>query len=280
MQQTLIVFMLGMVFATGVLGQNPGSVDSVRLTVFDCGNLRITDVASFGLTNEDTPVRELFVPCYLIEHPAGLMIWDAGLPIGLAGQGPVALQPGATMIYETSLITQLEQLGVAPADIKYLALSHMHFDHAGAANAFTASTMLIQRPEFTAAFEHASDYPVFDESLYNALADAPKTLLDGDYDVFGDGTVLILSLPGHTPGHQALAVKLEDTGTVVLSGDQYHFQASRTLRSVPEFNDSREATLASMDKLEAYLAETNATLWIEHDQALAKRLTLAPAYYR
>ncbi len=83
MQQTLIVFMFGVVFATGVLGQNRGSVDSERLTVFDCGNLRITDVASIGLTNEDTPVRELFVPCYLTEYPAGLMIWDAGLPIGL-----------------------------------------------------------------------------------------------------------------------------------------------------------------------------------------------------
>jgi glyoxylase-like metal-dependent hydrolase (beta-lactamase superfamily II) len=120
---------------------------------------------------------------------------------------------------------------------------------------------------------------VFDESLHNALADAPKTLLDGDHDVFGDGTVLILSLPVHTPGHQALAFSLEDTGTVVLSGDQYHFRASRSLRSVPAFNDSREATLASMAKLEAYLTATDATLWIEHDQALAKRLTLAPAYY-
>jgi glyoxylase-like metal-dependent hydrolase (beta-lactamase superfamily II) len=145
MQQTLIVFILGLVFATGALGEARGPVDSVRLTVFDCGNLRIADVASFGLTNADTPVRELFVPCYLIEHPAGLMIWDAGLPIGLAGQGPVELPSGATMIYATSLVTQLEQLGVAPADIKYLALSQMHFDHAGAANAFAASTLLIQR---------------------------------------------------------------------------------------------------------------------------------------
>jgi glyoxylase-like metal-dependent hydrolase (beta-lactamase superfamily II) len=280
MQQTLIVFILGLVFATGALGQNRGSVESVRLSVFDCGRIGLDDVASFGLTNADTTVRELFVPCYLIEHPEGLMIWDAGLPIGLAGQGQVELQPGATAIYETSLIAQLELLSVAPADIKYLALSHMHFDHAGAANAFTDSTLLIQRPEFVAAFEHASDYPVFDASLYADLADTAKTVLDGDHDVFGDGTVMILSLPGHTPGHQALAVNLQDTGRVVLSGDQYHFRASRTLRSVPVFNDSRDATLASMDKLEAYLVENEATLWIEHDQALANSQKLAPAYYQ
>jgi N-acyl homoserine lactone hydrolase len=280
MQQTVIGLILGLVFAAGALCQARDPVKSVRLTVFDCGSLHLDDVAGFGLTNADTPVRELFVPCYLIEHPEGRMIWDTGLPLAFAGRGSVELQPGSTVIYEASLITQLEQLGLAPTDINYLALSHMHFDHAGAANAFVSSTLLIQRPEFIAAFEHASEYPVFDASLYNSLADAKKTLLDGDHDVFGDGSVVILSLPGHTPGHQALAINLADTGPVVLSGDQYHFRASRTLRSVPGFNDSHDATLASMVKLEAYLDANKATLWIEHDQALAKSLQLAPAYYQ
>lgn len=280
MQQTLMVFILGLFFATGAFCQTRGPLESVRLTVFDCGKIGLDDVASFGLTNADTTVRELFVPCYLIEHPAGLMIWDAGLPLALVGQGRVTLQSGATAIYETSLISQLQQLGLTPTAIKYLALSHMHFDHAGAANAFAGSTLLIQRPELMAAFERASDYPVFDASLYADLDDATKIVLDGDHDVFGDGTVIVLSLPGHTPGHQALAVNLKDTGRVVLSGDQYHFRASRTLRSVPTFNDSRDATLTSMDKLEAYLVEHNATLWIEHDQALANSLKLAPAYYQ
>jgi len=266
MRQATIILFLGIMYAAGAIGAPKAPVESLRLTVFDCGSLRIDDVASFGLTNADTPVRELFVPCYLIEHPQGRMIWDTGLPMALAGQGRVEMQPGATMIYETSLVDQLARLDLVPADIKYLALSHMHFDHAGAANAFDASTLLIQRPEFVAAFEHASDYPVFDAALYNALADTPKTLLDGDHDVFGDGSVVILSLPGHTPGHQALAVNLADTGRIVLSGDQYHFRASRTLRSVPAFNDNLEATLASMDKLEAYLEANKATLWIEHDQ--------------
>jgi len=264
---------------SSVLAQSRPPAEGLRLTVFDCGSLRLEDVASFGLTNADTPVRDLFVPCYLIEHPQGNMIWDTGLPLTFAGQGRVDLQPGATVRYEQSLLDQLAALGLGPADINYLGLSHMHFDHAGAANAFATSTLLIQRTEYEAAFDHASDYPVFDPRLYEGLRGSAATKLEGDYDVFGDGSVMILSLPGHTPGHQALALKLADTGHLVLSGDQYHFRASRTLHSVPEFNHNREATLASMAKLEAYLVANQATLWIEHDQALAVSLQLAPAFY-
>jgi hypothetical protein len=173
-----LLVMLPMGLGAGVGGvakaaDNRALQPPLSLTVFDCGLLQLDDVSSFGLTNAETPVRELFVPCYLIQHPQGKLMWDTGLPLAIAGQGPVELQPGATMVYQRSLLSQLADLDLQPADIDFIALSHMHFDHAGAANAFTAATLLIQGSEYAAAFQHAEDYPVFDASLYQALA---KTL--------------------------------------------------------------------------------------------------------
>jgi N-acyl homoserine lactone hydrolase len=255
----------------------------VRLYVFDCGSLTLEDVSPFGLSNDETPVRELFVPCYLIEHGAGdrvrRLLFDAGLPADIAGQGTVEPEPGMRMRYDRALADQLADLGLAPADIDLVAFSHLHFDHVGSANLFTASTLLIQRPEYQAGFDDP-DPRLFQAHLYEALRDAPRLLLDGDHDVFGDGRVRLISAPGHTPGHQALLVSLAETGPVVLSGDLYHFRESRAMRRVPVFNSDAGQTRAAMDTVEALLDREGATLWIEHDKALADTLRKAPGFYR
>jgi glyoxylase-like metal-dependent hydrolase (beta-lactamase superfamily II) len=121
--------------------------------------------------------------------------------------------------------------------------------------------------------------PEFDVSLFDKLKDAKLTIIEGDYDVFGDGSVRFIYAPGHTPGHQALFVNLEKTGPIVLSGDLYHFRESRSLRRVPKFNFDAAMSLQSMDKVEALIKETGATLWIEHDKALADTLKKAPEFY-
>lgn len=250
-----------------------------KLYVMDCGSLTLTDVSAFGLTNEDTDVRDLFVPCYLIESNGATLLWDAGLPLAAVGKGDVPYGPTGVLRYNVSVIDQLAELGYAPKDIDFLALSHLHFDHAGAANLFKDSTLLIQRPEYEAAFEAGDVIEVFDPSLYSELRDSEKIVLDGDHDVFGDGRVKVISAYGHTPGHQVLFIDLENTGPLVLSGDLYHFRFSRENRRTPVFNTSRERTLEAMDKVEALLEETGATLWIEHDQALADTLRKAPGFY-
>ena len=252
---------------------------SAKLYVFDCGRIQFGTIQSFGLKDDQTDVRELFVPCYLVEHERGRLLWDAGLPLALAGKEQFELQPGVSGSYKKSLIAQLAELNLKPADVDFIALSHHHFDHAGAANAFAGATVLIQAAEHVAAFERAGENPVFDPALYNQLADSRKVILNGDYDVFGDRSVLIVAAPGHTPGHQVLSLNLANTGPLVLSGDLYHFRKSRELRTTPEFNTNPEQTLRSMDKVEAHIAATGATLWIEHDLALAETLNLAPAYY-
>lgn len=247
----------------------------LKLYVFDCGHLSFDDVSNFGITNDETEVRELFVPCYLIDHPDGKMIWDAGLPLDMVG--PRAA--GASSWYETSIIDQLEAIGVRPRDIDFTAYSHFHYDHVGAANEFANATLIIQETEYHAAFYDAESNPVFRPPLYSELESSRKILLNGDYDVFGDGSVTIISAPGHTPGHQVLKLELAKFGPLILSGDLYHFEVSRQLRRTPVFNTDAEETLRSMNRVEVIRQESGATFWLEHSLELANSLNLAPYYY-
>jgi glyoxylase-like metal-dependent hydrolase (beta-lactamase superfamily II) len=253
------------------------TVASLRLYVFDCGNLRVADPGRFSLAMDEVSTLDLSVPCYLIEHPGGTLLWDAGLSDSLAEGSPHTQENGTVTTVTATLAAQLEEIGVSPADVDYLALSHLHYDHAGNANMFAGSTWLVQRPEREAAFGDAQGF--FDRSLYADLESAETVILGGDHDVFGDGSVVIKSAPGHTPGHQVLFVKLTDPGPVVLSGDLYHFPENRTLKRVPTFNYDEAQTLESMDLVEDFLIETGTKLWIEHDSAANARLRKSPAFY-
>jgi|AntAceMinimDraft_5_1070358.scaffolds.fasta_scaffold00225_22 glyoxylase-like metal-dependent hydrolase (beta-lactamase superfamily II) len=248
-----------------------------KLYVFDCGSVQVDSLEMFNIKPEESDVRDLFVPCYIVRHDDGILFWDAGLPKGVVGTEPAADAEGPIMRYERWIIDQLADMGLSPADITYVAFSHLHFDHAGAANELAASTVLMQRAEWEKAFDPGHEF--VDTSLIEGLKSANLKIVEGDYDVFGDGLVRLIYTPGHTPGHQSLLVILDNTGPVVLSGDLYHTRANQELRRVPGFNYNAEQTLQSMDKMDQLLKETGATLWIEHDKALADTLNKAPAYY-
>ncbi len=269
-----------LVFAFGLMLSCAGALaEAPRLYVFDCGLITHQTITQYGLDNDDTEVRQLFVPCYLVEHGDEWLLWDGGLPLAYAGRGVIDWDENTQVLYEVSLLDQMQSMDLTPDDIGYVAFSHFHLDHSGAANAFAGSHLLIQRTEHDAAFADENINPVFEPSLYDQLEDAETTLLDGDHDVFGDGHVVIVSAPGHTPGHQVLFVDLAETGPTVLSGDLYHFEASRRLRAIPVFNTDPEETRRSFDRVEAFLVERNAELWIEHSKALADSLEKAPGYY-
>ncbi len=250
---------------------------SLKLYVFNCGHIRFETLGAFNIEDDETDVRELIVPCYIVEHPDGRMLWDGGLPSSTADadgwQGNNRL--------DRTLASQLAELdlGFDLSSLDYVAFSHMHYDHVGVANEIEGATWLVQGPEYEAMFGASSDVPAAQPELYENLRDAERVILDGDHDVFGDGRVRILSAPGHTPGHQVLFLDLAVTGPLVLSGDLYHFRLSRAERRVPTFNVDREATLASMDRVEAFVEDVGATFWIEHDLALFQGLETAPAYY-
>lgn len=255
----------------------PGAGSSLKLYVFNCGHIRIDTPDRFSIEDHETDVRELIVPCYVVEHPDGRMLWDGGLPSSTAEADG---WDGNTRLDRT-LADQLAELdlGFDLRSLDYVAFSHMHYDHVGVANEVEGATWLVQGPEYEAMFGDGGAVPAAQPELYENLRDADRVTLDGDHDVFGDGRVRILSAPGHTPGHQVLFLDLAETGPLVLSGDLYHFRLSRAERRVPTFNVDREQTLASMERIEAFVEDVGATFWIEHDLALFQQLDLAPAYY-
>ena len=250
----------------------------LRLYVFDCGRLTFDDVTRFSIDNDETDVRELIVPCYVVEHPAGRMLWDGGLPSAYvdADARPENARLDRTLAAQLAAL----DLGFDLTTLDYVAFSHLHYDHIGVANEVAGATWLVQRPEYDAMFVAPDTVPSARPALYENLRHADTVILDGDHDVFGDGRVRVLSAPGHTPGHQVLFLDLAETGPLVLSGDLYHFRVSREQRRVPTFNFDAEMTLASMEKVEAFVAEVGATFWIEHDYALFRQLDTAPAYYQ
>ncbi len=271
--------LLGLLLAAS-LGCGPGAErPPVALTVFDCGEILVTNLGELLSPGIDVGVsRTLFVPCYLIEHPEGRLIWDAGLPDSLAELGDAGQSSGDGAFISTvkrTLAAQLEEIGVDPADVEYVAFSHVHFDHTGNGNLFTTARWLVQQADFEAAFAEDAREHFYDPDTYDELKDR-AVLLNGDHDLFGDGSVLLLSTPGHTPGHQVLAVDLRNRGRVLLSGDLWHTSKNRAGRVVPSFNFDAEQTLASMQRVESYLADTEATLWIEHERDTYPDVPLAP----
>ena len=256
----------------------PEQLATLKLYVFDCGMLRLDSIVDFSIADDETEVRDLIVPCYMVEHEKGRLLWDGGLPSATAEtdgwQGE-----GTLMRLDRTLNEQLADIGLDMSSFDFMAFSHMHFDHVGVANEVDGATFIIQGAEYDAAFADPVTMPGANPSLYDKLKDVDRVLIDGDHDVFGDGRVRIISAPGHTPGHQVLFIDLANTGPVVLSGDLYHFAISRAEKRVPQFNTDRDATLESMDRVEALLVQTGAELWIEHELARFEQLKKSPSNY-
>ena len=267
-----------LVLSVCCIGHTQEAEGTLKLYVFDCGLLRLDTLEGFSIADDETEVRVLSVPCYVIEHPKGHLLWDGGLPSATADiegwQGE-----GMQSRLDRTLADQLPDIGLDMRSFTFMAFSHMHFDHVGVANEVEGATLIIQNPEYDAAFADPVVTPGFDPALYSKLKDAKRVVIEGDKDVFGDGRVRVISAPGHTPGHQVLFLDLEKTGPVVLSGDLYHFALSREKRRVPSFNVDADQTLKSMDRVDALLEETGAKLWIEHELAWFEQLKKSPSYY-
>jgi N-acyl homoserine lactone hydrolase len=206
------------------------------------------------------------------------MLWDSGYSDAVAAMPKGLDTPLSVARLPRTLASQLAEIGVAPNQITHLAFSHTHGDHVGNANLFTAATLYIQEPEYDAAFGPNAAKFNFVAANYDKLRASPVVKLNGDYDVFGDGSVRIISTPGHTPGHQSLLVRLPKSGPVLLSGDMTHFQDNWVNRRVPAFNFNRDDSLKSMEKVAALLAATGAQLWINHDKAQSAHIQRSPAY--
>jgi glyoxylase-like metal-dependent hydrolase (beta-lactamase superfamily II) len=244
-----------------------------KLYILNCGEGVAGDISRWSPGVNVGKSMPFVDNCYLIHHTQGWMLWDTGLPDALAakpeGQAPDDPR-GVFWKRPKTLAAQLDQIGVKAADIKFMAVSHTHGDHIGNVELFPQVMLLVQKAEYE--WPGPNNTPRF-------KPEHPVTKLDGDKDVFSDGSVTILSTPGHTPGHQSLLVKLPKTGALVLSGDAVHFQSNWENRGVPSANFDKDKTLASMQRIADVMAKEKAQLWINHDKAQRDSLKMAPAYY-
>jgi glyoxylase-like metal-dependent hydrolase (beta-lactamase superfamily II) len=243
-----------------------------RLYVLNCGEGVAGDISRWSPGVNVGKSMDFVDNCYLIKHAQGWFLWDTGLADAIAampdGQKPA--DPRATHWRRPkTLAAQLEQIGVKPSDIKYVAVSHTHPDHIGNVEMFPQTMLLVQKVEY--------DWPQATGPRFKP--EHPVTKLDGDRDVFGDGSITILATPGHTPGHQSLLVKLPKTGALLLSGDAVHFKDNWDNRRVPAGNDSSDNTVASMKRMSDLLTQHKAQLWINHDKAQRDGQKLSPEYY-
>jgi glyoxylase-like metal-dependent hydrolase (beta-lactamase superfamily II) len=205
-------------------------------------------------------------------------MFDAGAVEDSHFKGDGAPVTEGIMTATKPLLPQLAAAGYKPSDITFFAMSHYHSDHTANANAFAGATWIVQKAERDFMF---GDKPqgIIQPAQYSALKTAKtKVLNNEDLDVFGDRTVVVKSAPGHTPGHQVLFVKLPKMGPVLLAGDLYHYPEERTTGRVPTFEFNVDQSKASRAKIELFIKEQQALLWIEHDIATHAKLPKSPAY--
>ena len=262
---------VGGLCAGGLVGQ-PARADApdMALTRLDCGtpgaptlvNQRFSDTYSYG----DLKVQ-LVYSCYLVKHGSQYLLWDTGHAMTTPNVAP-----------KVSLVDQLAKLDLKPEQITYVAISHYHGDHVGQVGSFAKSVLLIGKGDWdvlTSANPPASANPATFAAWIKGDAKVEPVPLDKD--VFGDGTVMMLYTPGHTPGHHSLLVKLPQMGAVLITGDLAHFRENYETNGVPTFNTDRAQSLASLDRVKKLVATANATVVIQHDARDVDKLPAFPA---
>ena len=249
----------------------PASGTPTSIVRLDCGHADFKDMNGFF---SDRPgvyppgPGKVTDSCYLIRHGGQAMLWDTGLPA--ATKNKPMEQDNMTASIDRTVVDQLAQLGVKPADIRVVGISHMHGDHTGQARDFPQARLVIGKEDFEQTAGKDDPFTAW------RGGGKPVTAEDSDIDIFGDGDVVTLFMPGHTPGHHALLVKLK-SGDVLLTGDLYHTTIARQKRAVPGFNTSRDQTLASMDRFEALAKKLNAKVIIQHEPDDIAKLPAFPA---
>ena len=257
MMKRVIVAAAAFLALTGMQAP-PAEQPPLSLWRLDCGTLDIDDLGVFSDTGLYSGQKKTLVAsCYLVRDGDRLLLWDTGVDGALAGKPKDA----EGTFRKEKLVTQLERIGVSPADVTYVGISHYHYDHTGQVADFPNSTLLTGKGDW----DVINVWPPAKERFAHWLSGGGKVEpLEGDKDVFGDGRVTILHMPGHTEGHQALLVRLA-SGPVLISGDQYHFTENREVGGVPSFNVNRADTLASHDRFEKLAKNVGAKIIIQHE---------------
>jgi len=260
---------------------------AMRLYVLDCGVLNISreGVERYHVTTAEVGETRMPVPCFLVAHPKGTLMWDVGVipdddvERAAAGGARYDVNPTAAAVVTRTLRSQLAAIGYRPADLTYVAVSHAHKDHTANLNQFAAATWLT--PPAEREFMWKPNNERVERRFYSALEKSKWVPLNSDeHDVFGDGKAVIKAAPGHTPGHQVLVLDLASIGRVMIAGDLYHYAPERAFHREPPANEfDVQQSAASRAKIEDYLKATRTAIWIEHEWASNAKLRKAPQYY-
>jgi len=271
-----------------LFGAAPEAPKTLRLYVLDCGMLNIdpAGVERYHVTEQEVVESRMPVPCFLVVHPRGTLLWDTGtIPdadVEKAAPMPARYDVNAVShaVVSRTLKSQLAALGYAPGDITHVAISHAHKDHTANLNQFAQSTWLVRAVEREFMFRPGNER--VEPKFYSRLEHSKSTIVidQDEYDVFGDGKVVIKAAPGHTPGHDVLVLNLAKSGRIMVAGDLYHYPPERTLHRNPPDNEfSVQQSAASRAMVEEYLKKTKTDIWIQHDYRANAKLKKSPAFY-
>jgi glyoxylase-like metal-dependent hydrolase (beta-lactamase superfamily II) len=256
-----------------------------KLYRLDCGHSLANDESVWTPGENVGRSIEFSSTCWLTKHGTDWVLWDTGVPQATLNdpKGWSTLPKLIVYHLDKTITGQLTEIGLKTSDITYVALSHTHGDHIGNVGLFPNSTVLMQRVEYTwiSSPDGTDDNVNQLKALARKLLGTPKhlQLLDGDTDVFGDGSVTLVFTPGHTPGSQSLMVHLKNSGFIILSGDVVHLEDNFERNIVPSLNTDRAASIASMDRVRRMMATYQAKLFINHDKTQSDMLKLLPAFY-
>ena len=255
----------------------PPPAAKISLWRLDCGSFRIKDYGAFFSDTFAYPAgqpKEIVSSCYLVRHGERYLLWDTGLDGRLAGTS--LDQPAQTLSLKRTIAAQLAELGVRPEQIGIVGISHYHGDHTGQAASFPKAKLVIGKADY-AAFKATPPEEGVDPRHLAPWLTGGGTVVEatGDIDIFHDGRVVMLAMPGHTPGHSALLIRLA-SGPVLLTGDLYHFTEQVAIKGVPPFNTNRADTLASMDRFDRMAKNLGAKVIIQHEPSDVAKLPLFP----
>jgi len=265
----------GLLAAALLAGTARAAPPPVELWRLDCGELWEGNLDEFSDTHAYVgQSKRLVVSCYLIRRGESYMLWDTGLAKSDLGK-PLVRNTTESEALSISIVDQLAKVGVRPQQVSLIGISHYHFDHTGQAADFPQAKLLMGKADVALLRQPAR------AARAKPLAPwigggAPVEEVEGDKDVFGDGSVVMLDLPGHTPGHHGLLVKLDGVGTVLLSGDVAHFRENLESNGVPIFNADRADSLASLDRFRTLGRNLHATVVIQHDERDVPKLPAFP----
>jgi len=272
LELTLVAAALAALSLAAASASSQGAAE-ISLTRLDCGKTttlndvsRFSDVMAFKGLN-----IQLTFSCYLVKHGNDYLVWDTGNPAA-TGASPAPTAP------KSSLVEQLAQLHLTPEKITFVGISHYHGDHVGQVASFPDATLLVGKGDWEVLNDPKPNPAVNVANFAHWIGGGGKVEpLAGDKDVFGDGSVIVLSTPGHTPGHHSLLIKLKDKGNVLITGDLAHFRENYDSNGVPTFNTNRAETLASLDRFKQLAKNLNATVIIQHDARDIEKLPVFPA---